>query len=242
MTRLFPGVICALLAAAPLAARDSGATIGDGVTRALLPGSLAGCADDRHVTLRVALAIASSREKPFTEILRDEVTSIWHRHGVALQWIDVASLRGADKVVRLVVQDEELASGAPEPHYVVGWIGFVGGRPQQVIRVSRRTALAYVARFLARQTGRPIEGVLEIPKVRVGLTRLLAWSLAHEIGHYLLATPRHTTTGLMRRAFLPEDLIGVREAAVSLTPVESGRLQAWAAACRRADARTPRQR
>jgi hypothetical protein len=69
---------------------------------------------------------------------------------------------------------------------------------------------------------------------------LLAWSLAHEMGHYLFATPGHTTTGLMRRGFVPEDLMGAREPAVSLMPVQTARLRAWAAACRLAVVRAGR--
>ncbi len=38
------------------------------------------------------------------------------------------------------------------------------------------------------------------------LTRALGRALAHEIGHYLLGTSRHTARGLMRARFLPREL------------------------------------
>src|SRR5262249_45806994 len=69
------------------------------------------------------------------------------------------------------------------------------------------------------------------PAVLAGtfLGRALGRALAHEIGHYLLGTGAHTTHGLMRSQFKPEDLL---EAPVSQLYGLDSRERAGLLSCR----------
>ncbi len=52
------------------------------------------------------------------------------------------------------------------------------------------------------------------------LGRALGRSVAHEVGHFLLASPHHTEGGLMRAIFLPDDLLRFDEDDYTLAPSE----------------------
>lgn len=192
--------------------------------------------------LRVSLAVSSSLAEPFVEGIRREVAAVWQQHGVALLWADASELRSHDdSVLRLIVQDAEMPSTDVGVAFHVGWIRFISGRPQNIVRVSTRAALAYVNRHVAHQAGRqyPLERLLIIDRYRDVFGRLLAWSLAHEIGHYALGTRTHRGAGLMRAAFVPQDLLDGRVTAVSLVRADALWLGVQAGRCAQAGIAPP---
>jgi hypothetical protein len=54
---------------------------------------------------------------------------------------------------------------------------------------------------------------------------LLGRTIAHELGHLLLATTSHSTSGLMRELWLPEELAASREDDWALRPVEAAAIK-----------------
>ena len=89
----------------------------------------------------------------------------------------------------------------------LGWIEFVNGSPSHTITVSTTAAGALME--ASSWGGRQLAS---LPPV-VGETfvaRALALSVAHEIGHYLLKSTRHTPTGLMRAVVRTTDILQPR--------------------------------
>jgi hypothetical protein len=98
--------------------------------------------------------------------------------------------------LRLVVTDRisTVSDGAS-----LGWIEFVGGQPSNVITVSTTAAAALMK--ASRWGG--------LPKSvqRSFLVRAMARAIAHELGHYLLASREHTAHGLMRGQLTADDIM-----------------------------------
>jgi len=76
-------------------------------------------------------------------------------------------------------------------------------------------------------------------RARVELSRLLARSLAHELGHSLLGTPSHTEDGLMRRRFGPWDARTTDMSPFALDVHQLDALDRTVAAWRRGSLRQP---
>jgi hypothetical protein len=86
----------------------------------------------------------------------------------------------------------------------IACIVFRDGRPAPTVVLSLHAALSLMAEdptvrtMLARVTQR---------RADLWTGRMLGRALAHEIGHYLLRTPEHTKSGLMRATQTAADLI-----------------------------------
>ena len=98
--------------------------------------------------------------------------------------------------LRLVITDRinAISDGAS-----LGWIEFVDGRPSNVITVSTTAATSLMK--ASRWNG--------LPKAvqRLFLVRAMARAIAHELGHYLLASRGHARRGLMRGELTAEDIM-----------------------------------
>jgi hypothetical protein len=86
------------------------------------------------------------------------------------------------------------------PRGTLGNIYFVGGKPTPLIDLWADEAV----RVMAGSHVLFNQGVSD-PRVRLEMGRLLGRSLAHELGHYLLASHLHTEEGLMRRSYGQQD-------------------------------------
>jgi hypothetical protein len=128
---------------------------------------------------------------------------------------------GASGSLRLVMTDRVSAfsDGAS-----LGWIEFVDGQPSNVITVSTgaATALMKASRW----------GGLPKPVQRLFLVRAMSRAIAHELGHYLLATRAHTRHGLMRGALTAEDVMQPTRSSYRLDRAEVERLQQGALVAR----------
>jgi hypothetical protein len=116
--------------------------------------------------------------------------------------------------LRLVVTDRvsSVSDGAS-----LGWIEFVDGQPSNVMTVSTgaATALMKASRW----------GGLPKPVQRLFLVRAMSRAIAHELGHYLLATHAHTRHGLMRGALTAEDIMQPTRSSYRLDRAEVESLQ-----------------
>lgn len=147
-----------------------------------------------------------------------EVGRLWRRYAdVTVQMQADAAARAADDVLTLVVTDSASRSGDG-----LGWIDFVDGRPTHTIYVSRLEASRLAAQ--ARVDGR---NIADWPRAmrRLFMVRAIAKAIAHEVGHYLLASRAHTATGLMRSRFTVSELMDPSDAKFRLEPAERAVLQ-----------------
>jgi hypothetical protein len=123
----------------------------------------------------------------------------------------------ADDVLTLVITDRLSSSGDG-----VGWIQFVDGEPSHTIYVSEAMAARLVAE--GQVGGRRI--AYWPPKVReTFLVHAIALAVAHEVGHYLLRSKAHASSGLMRARFTVDDFMHGPPAAAGLDRVEQVELQ-----------------
>jgi hypothetical protein len=156
----------------------------------------------------------AARELPVAAIL-DEVRAIWRPYvTIVIAKPSAASVRLP--VVHLQFNDDERPDAGDEPR-ALGWIEFVDGVPSPRITVSRARARLLLAR--ADWMGRP---VTQWPETigREALTRALARTAAHEIGHFLLRSTTHRPEGLMRARFTTVDFFDPRRERFRLTQAD----------------------
>lgn len=182
------------------------------------------CSSRPRVSVRVALAAASTSETTLKDHVRDEITAIWSRQGVSLDWLNADTLgAAAQDVLRIVLQEEPLARGSATP--AIAWIGFVAGRPRRIVRASTQAAHDLLTRELWRdQRGLHSDQLLHLDLYQTLCTRLIGWAVAHEIGHFLLMSAAHDATGLMRPSFRASELLKPRPEFVTLADSSARRL------------------
>lgn len=141
------------------------------------------------------------------------VTEIWRPYAnVTFQVADDA--RPMSGSLRLFITDRisTISDGAS-----LGWIEFVDGRPSNHITVSTAAAMALLR--ASRWNG--------LPKTvqRTFLVRAMTRAIAHELGHYLLASREHAAHGLMRGQLTADDIMQPRKSSYRLDRAEVQQLQ-----------------
>jgi len=142
----------------------------------------------------------------------EEAAAIWKPLGVAVH----AAPAGA-ATIRIVIGDDVDARASER--MPLGWIRFPSpGRPEPLIHLSRVSALRLLDSTAALQ---------RLPTARRDLLfeRILGRALAHELGHYLLASTRHAGHGLMRSSWPVDSLIAEETNAFELTSDEARELK-----------------
>jgi len=190
-----------------------------GLSAAALPSGL-------RVLVRVDTEAAEKRVR-VADLMR-QVQAIWEPY-VGIVFADSADPPGKeyDDELQLVVSERPgvSASGAPS----LGWITFVApGQPASFMTVSVTAARNMMAR--STWMGRPF-GQLPMKLSQQFVTRAISWSIAHEIGHYVLRTSRHSRSGLMKGSLTAAEIMWNERGLVQLAPreVEILRLRATGA-------------
>jgi hypothetical protein len=140
------------------------------------------------------------------QLMKDETSKVWSLFDVRINWIDpVDTMTSA---VDITVLLEEGAEPAPQS------VSKRGGVVLAELHLPQTPCGTGVARVWVTQARRYAALIPSVPPFQtlpersdLLLSRALGRALAHEIGHYLLGTSRHTARGLMRAAFYPLDLI-----------------------------------
>lgn len=168
--------------------------------------------------LQVEMVLAAGAAMPgATASVTDEVERIWQGSAVAFHWTREGEARGAraDRVV-LVDITETPAGGWRVPRTALGGVPMVAGRFRQVIYVSPSRV-----RQLVRSTGaHPLDGHFDAV-----YARMLGRVIAHELGHLLLASTTHRSTGLMRASFDKQDVFARTGPRFDLPPDDVATLQ-----------------
>jgi hypothetical protein len=176
-----------------------------------------------HVSLAVPPTPALAPETLHAAVI--EAAALWSPYGVA---VDAAAPCGwaADDRTVLTVRTVETRQSAVTAAWrgPLGAIVFApGGRPDAEIRLFLGDILQLVARTRVLGALEP-QWPSSLRHVVVG--RVVGRVLAHEIGHFVLASPRHGAGGLMRPLQFPEDLVGPSRHGFTLSRSEIARLEA----------------
>lgn len=153
--------------------------------------------------------------------------------------VDPAETPTRHGAIRLLVRTDDRpprSASSADTSAALAWIDFVDGQPQSVITVSPDRARATVNRAMV--AGRL---VWELPVV-VGerLTAVaIGRAIAHKVGHYLLQSPAHSRTGLMRAGLAPRDLTERDTARLQLSSDQRARIAQRLAAPTWANAAEP---
>ena len=144
-------------------------------------------------SLRAPLTVAPNLPALSRHVLVSEAERIWRREGVALEWPIPAADATASLRVLVIARPEAILKGSRERWPVGELVPQTGQRAiaiASIVSAERVLDEASASRLLF---ARP-----ESVEYRLGL--VLGRAVAHEIGHYLLATATHAEHGLMRAA------------------------------------------
>lgn len=147
--------------------------------------------------LRIGLVRDVAFSEAEVDTLRDQLTRIWFREGVAIALVDAPVPAGA---LRLVLTGATIhVTAATRNLCDLGATRFVDGVPDPELRVSVTAAREFVRQ--ARPDWPPAIRTLVA-------ARVIGRAAAHELGHYLLGVSEHRPKGLMRAHFDGADLLG----------------------------------
>jgi hypothetical protein len=161
------------------------------VALSLSAGAVARADTDVRPVVRVALAPAMTGgiSGVAWRAMTDECTRIWALEGVTLHW---SRSTGARVVLPIVFDDRELEKHDTRDS-ALGLTLFAGRSLRIVVSLARARQVVALRRGLADAD----DGMM----LDVAMGVLLGRVVAHEIGHALLLTTRHSTHGLMRAEF-----------------------------------------
>jgi hypothetical protein len=162
-------------------------------TTALLPRPIAAASAVQAplYSLAALLSVAPDLSDVSRRALVSEAERIWRREGVKLVWPTASVDELAPLRILVITRREALAKGGNE-HWAVGELV-----PQTGQRALAIASITGAERVLVE--GGPRQLLLDSPEFaqyRLGV--VLGRAVAHEIGHYLLATATHADRGLMR--------------------------------------------
>jgi hypothetical protein len=147
-----------------------------------------------------------------TSAVLAEAESIWRPNGVSFVWRRMPAVANSSLIVepapyvpntlRLTIGEER--GVGREGRLPLGWIVFDGVTvPQQEIYLSQSNAITLM------NTAAGVVGVVDqMPTMQreTLLARAMGRALAHELGHYLLASKSHTEHGLMKAVLTAVEL------------------------------------
>jgi hypothetical protein len=143
--------------------------------------------------LVIGVTVAEDISPTLIPRVLDEAADIWRAAGLAIVWQLENGVAVQTPALRVWIGD---ATGTWQRNQVLqlGWIMFDGAKPSRDVYVSHANAHALLA--MARD---PVAAD-RMPRAEheTLLGRAMGRALAHELGHFLLASKHHTARGLMR--------------------------------------------
>jgi hypothetical protein len=147
-------------------------------------------------TSLAAIVITISAPADVDRSLLDRITAeadaIWRSTGLLIQWERHSDFAAAGSLHVVVGRDRANATEYLQP---LGWIRFDHGAP------TAELYLSYANTITLLETSRGALGLghnMTLLERNVYLSRAMGRALAHELGHYLLASTAHTRDGLMK--------------------------------------------
>jgi hypothetical protein len=159
---------------------------------------------DEPRQLRVRI-LPSNIDKVSLAIARAEVEDIWRRYDVEVAWEGRWAIGTPKPDLFVEFVNKAVAAKQPYASSAVAWIPFGDGVPLPYVHVSQ-PALAQLMQTESWFDGKPmIRAPLDLRQQALG--RIIGRALAHEIGHYLLASRTHADEGLMQAMLDPRNLV-----------------------------------
>ena len=143
-------------------------------------------------SLTALLSVASDLSGAARGALIAETERIWGREGVKLIWPTTPVDETASLRILVITRREALAKGGTE-RWAVGELV-----PQSGQRALAIASIAAAERVIAEADARRLQLLESHESGDYRLGVVLGRAVAHEIGHYLLATATHANRGLMR--------------------------------------------
>lgn len=144
--------------------------------------------------MRVVLHIDDQRYPFLRPIVTSMVSTMWWHESVDIVWLDSATLLHESEAPQVLsVAISEFANSLNHSSTTLGSIDWQHGYPGRIVRVS----LTAITTWLSREVASVDDALL---------ARAAAIVLAHEIGHYVLGSPSHAESGLMKEHFTLADL------------------------------------
>jgi hypothetical protein len=146
--------------------------------------------------------------------LRTEAAAIWRRSGIDLHWL---TSEAADPSLRVLVSPQAVATHGGLTHWTLG----------ELLRFDDQAAIAVVSiagaqRIVDQSRQSRVFDVGDQRDYRLGV--VLGRAVAHEIGHFLLRTDTHATSGLMRATINAREFADVSSRAFGLDEVAQAHL------------------
>ena len=135
---------------------------------------------------------------------QEEVTRVYARIGVPLEWDGSA---GAEPAIRIVLLPYETGDLRHAGNTVMG----------AAVRTANGNAVAYV--YYRRVQA-------EAERYEVSTSLVLACAIAHELGHLLLPVRAHTPTGLMRACWSRDEFQRAEQGQLRFLPDDVARIRA----------------
>jgi hypothetical protein len=162
------------------------------------------------VTLTINVAAASDISSTLVSRALDETASIWRAAGVEFVWKrEPAPFTPATLTVVIGHNVRPVREGA----LALGWIYFDESTPGQQLYIS----YANVQQLMLESYG--VTGPqdrMPIFEREVYMARAIGRALAHELGHYFLASKEHTKNGLMKAHRTATEFFGPDERSFKL--------------------------
>jgi hypothetical protein len=188
------------------------------------------CAVLPRPDLRVKMTIASHGVRIDSAGVRAIVDRIWNAEGLSIAWQDGVGSDGVDAWILI-------GHGPADNHdpTAIGGILFgPDGVPNRLLRLSIDAASAWaLAGEASRFQTATVFRNLTLGQADVQMQRVLGYAAAHELGHFVLASKTHASSGLMKARVTRDEPLDPR--ALRLDQSSRRRLRdrlATSAACR----------
>jgi hypothetical protein len=187
-------------------------------------------------SLALVIAAAPGVSNEIVSGTLNEAAAIWKAAGLTLQWrVSNHLLTQIEPSAVQVILDDARGT-ASEGELPIGWVGFgPSGLPAPLLHLSRRNANQLLDTAAAYRN-RPSS------YKELLMARALGRALAHELGHYLMASKSHSPSGLMKGRRFVDEFFSPTRRGFQLDDAEqrlAARALALTAAGREARAGTP---
>lgn len=162
----------------------------------LLPRSVGAAVDNLpgpRFSLSALLTVAPDLPAISRSVLMSEAEGIWRREGIALRWSRTRDHSAPSAALRILVisRREAIMTGSDKVWTVGELVPHDGQHPLAIASIAGAERVLEASGNRILHLDKP-----EFAHYRLGI--VLGRAVAHEIGHYLLATPTHADRGLMR--------------------------------------------
>jgi hypothetical protein len=182
------------------------------VASSLAAGAFAPISSPAPPPIVVNVSVAAKVTPSLVALTIAEAEAIFRSGGISVIW-----RYGPPALAALTVVIGDDTGAARQGVTALGWIVFEDGRPDQQIYLSHANAEAFLV------DARDVVGMrrnMPPAEREMLLSRAMGRALAHELGHYLLATKVHTAKGLMKAVRSAQEFFSSDRKRFLLEPVQ----------------------